>query len=171
MRVAHILRKYDPVGMGRHRDGHRAPRRPDLAGQGVESVVYAPRLAQAPAAGGSAGGGRLRVRRFRAFVSVWGMPAAQKRQMVAVGGNLLSFELIGALWRERGAGRDSFACPGTARRHRARGGARRRLPFVLSIHGGAYDLPAPVRQELQPVGRRADGTGAGRWVCCSAQGT
>ena len=40
------------------------------------------------------------VKRFHACVPIWGITATQRRQMVAVGGNLMSFDLISALWRE-----------------------------------------------------------------------
>ncbi len=151
MRVAHILRKYDPAQWG---GTETAIERltAGFAGQGVESVVYAPRLA------GTAGGGAAAadplvaagcvVRRFRAFVSVWGISAERKRQMVAVGGNVMSFGLLGALGRERGLEvihSHALGRLGAVGRVVARG---RRVPFVLSVHGGAYDLPVAVRAGL-----------------------
>jgi glycosyltransferase involved in cell wall biosynthesis len=89
------------------------------------------------------------VRRFRAIVSLWGIRAERREQMIAVGGNVLSFDLMGALWREPGVDvihSHALGRLGAMGRVVARG---RRLPFVLSIHGGAYDLPAEVRQQLQ----------------------
>eukprot|EP01034_Spumella_vulgaris_P016526 gene16526-21104_t len=55
-----------------------------FAGQGVESVVYAPRLAEAATVADPLVAAGCVVRRFRAFVPVWGIPAEQKWQMVAV---------------------------------------------------------------------------------------
>jgi glycosyltransferase involved in cell wall biosynthesis len=153
MRVAHLLRKYDPAEWG---GTETAIERltAGLGALGVESVVYAPLLAAASVAPDPLAAAGCAVRRFRAFVSLWGIPAERKQQMVAVGGNVLSLGLIGALWRERGLsvvhshalGRLGAIAHAVAR--------ARRLPFVLSVHGGAYDLPAAVRQELH---RPADG--------------
>lgn len=149
MRVAHIMRKYQPAewggtetalqrlteGLGRHR---------------VESIVFCP----ADGASGAAGAldplaeAGCTVKRFRACVPVWGVPAQARHQMLAVGGNLLSFELPRLLAREPGLdvvhthtlGRLGGIALTTAR--------RRRLPGVVTIHGGVLDLPAQVRQEL-----------------------
>jgi glycosyltransferase involved in cell wall biosynthesis len=147
MRVAHILRKYDPSEWG---GTETAIERlaAGLAVRGVESVVCAPRLAQASRPADPLAAAGCVVRRFRAFVPVWGLSAEKKRQMVAVGGNLLSFELMALLWREAGLDvihSHALGRLGAMGRAVARG---RRLPFVLSIHGGAYDLPLPVRRSL-----------------------
>ena len=187
MRVAHLLRKYDPTEWG-GTETAIARLTEGLAGQGVGSVVYAPRLSPAMTAAegtspisdmggtpmppvsaakrgtgapseGAQQTGRSSaadplvaagcvVRRFRAFVSIWGITAERKQQLVAVGGNLLSFDLPGSLWREPGLdvihahvrGRLGAIGRGVAR--------GRGLPFVLSVHGGAYDLPSAVRQGL-----------------------
>ena len=148
MRIAHILRKYDPAEWG---GTETAIERlaAGFAGQGVASIVYAPRLAQAVTAVDPLAAAGCIVRRFRAFVAVWGVPAERKRQMVVAGGNVMSFDLIGALWREPGLDvihSHALGRLGATGRAAARG---RRLPFVLSVHGGAYDLPAAVRQELR----------------------
>src|SRR5476651_394409 len=101
MRVAHILRKYDPAEWG---GTETAIERlvTGFAGRAVESIVYAPRLPKAIAAVDPLAVAGCTVRRFRAFVPVWGISAERKRQMVAVGGNLMSFDLIRSLWREPG---------------------------------------------------------------------
>jgi hypothetical protein len=203
MRVAHLLRKYDPTEWG-GTETAIARLTAGLAAQGVDSVVYAPRLPRTmtaaegasqlsdmggtpmppvtaakrgtgvppvdsqqtgrrPAADPLVAAGCV-VRRFRAFVPVWGIAAERKRQLVAVGGNLLSFDLPGALWREPGLDvihAHVLGRLGAIGRAVAR---RRRLPFVLSVHGGAYDLPSAVRQGLvQPA--------AGGWDSCCAPGT
>lgn len=149
MHVAHLLRKYDPAEWG---GTETAIERlvAGLVGLDTQSVIFAPRLPQATTevrdplvAAGAV------VRRFRALVSLWGITAERKRQMVAVGGNLFSFDLMGALWREEGLDvihSHALGRLGALARVVARG---RRLPLVLSIHGGAFDLPAAVRQELQ----------------------
>lgn len=152
MRIAHLLRKYNPTEWG---GTETALERlaAGFIGRDVESIVYAPRLAAADAAADPLAAAGCTVRRFRAFVPVWGISAERKRQMVAVGGNVMSFELIRALWREPGLSvihSHALGRLGAIGRAVAR---ERRLPFVLSVHGGAYDLPAGVREELhRPAG-------------------
>ena len=148
MRVAHLLRKYRPEEWGGtetavHRliDGLRA--------HGVESSVYAPRLEPGaithsdPLASAGAS-----VRRYRATAPVWGISAEQRKQLVAVGGNLLSLDLPFKLLREPG-----LSVIHTHATNRIGGAGlaaarRRRVPLVVTIHGGALDLPAAVRESL-----------------------
>jgi starch synthase len=147
MRVAHILRKYDPAEWGGTETAiHLLVK--GLDANGVESLVYAPELAHKiegtdplTAAGG-------KIRRFRAVVPIWGISPERRRQMVAVGGNVISLDLLRALWREpspdvvhsHALGRLGAIAQTAARKHGK--------PFVISIHGGAYDLPPAVRQDL-----------------------
>lgn len=147
MRIAHILRKYDPAEWG---GTETAIERlvAGFAGRDVASIVFAPRLPLATKHPDPLLAVGCTVRRFRAFLPVWGISAARKRQMVAVGGNVMSFDLIRALWREPGLDlihAHVLGRLGAIGRAVAR---ERRLPFVLSVHGGAYDLPAGVRAEL-----------------------
>jgi alpha-maltose-1-phosphate synthase len=147
MRIAHLLRKYDPSEWGGTETAIERLAR-GLAALAVESVAFAPRLSQPIVVADPLTGAGCPVRRFRAIVSLWGIRAERRRQMVAVGGNVMSFDLIGSLWRERGIDvihSHALGRLGAIGRAVARG---RRLPFVLSIHGGAYDLPAAVREEL-----------------------
>src|SRR5262249_17450270 len=92
MRIAHILRKYNPAEWGGTEtavqqllDGLRAHR--------TESVVYCPRTTQVQSVDPLRDTGH-QVERFRAFLPVWRIPAAQRRQLVSVGGNLMSLDLI-----------------------------------------------------------------------------
>lgn len=147
MRIAHLLRKYDPSEWGGTETAIERLAR-GLAEQSVTSVVFAPRLERAATVADPLVAAGCAVRRFRAFVSLWGIAAERRRELVAVGGNVLSFDLISALWRERGVDlvhSHALGRLGAIARTVAR---RRRLPFVLSVHGGAYDLPEAVRAEL-----------------------
>jgi glycosyltransferase involved in cell wall biosynthesis len=168
MRVAQLLRKYDPTEWGGTESAiHQLTA--GLAAHGVESVVYAPWIpdvnrgeARFRSHRGSdathpaprredwdplATAGRT-VRRFHACVPVWGIPSERKRQLIAVGGNAISFDLPGALWSERNlevVHSHALGRLGAIGRVVARS---RRLPFVLSVHGGVYDLPAAVTERL-----------------------
>jgi starch synthase len=150
MRVAHILRKYDPAEWGGTETAiHLLVK--GLSARTVDSVVYAPALAHD--AGGNdpltAAGGVLK--RFRAVVPVWGISPERRRQMVAVGGNVISLDLLRALWREpkidlihsHALGRLGAIGQTIAR--------TQKKPFVVSVHGGAYDLPDAVRQDFSKM--------------------
>ncbi len=151
MRVAHILRKYDPAEWG---GTETAIERlaVGFAGQDVNSIIYAPRVARVSDATSVADplvAAGCTVRRFRAVVPVWGISAERKKQMIAVGGNVVSFDLFRALGREHELDvihSHALGRLGAIGRIVARA---RGLAFVLSVHGGAYDLPATVRQELR----------------------
>ena len=106
MRVAHLLRKFDPAEWG---GTETAIERlaSGLAAEDVDSVIYAPQLptrtaeVSAAAAPASPAG---TVRRFRARVPVWGISAERKRQLVALReledeGDRLSREAIADLFR------------------------------------------------------------------------
>lgn len=153
LKVAHLLRKYDPSEWG----GTETVIHQLLQGWrdgGIESVVYCPELPRRPAgpdpleeAGGT-------VRRFRACVPVWGIAEERRRQLVAVGGNLMSFDLIPALWREPGVDLIHAHALGRVGGIGLTVARRRRLPFVVTVHGGLYDLPAALRRPAPAAGPR-----------------
>jgi glycosyltransferase involved in cell wall biosynthesis len=146
MRAVHILRKLNPVEWG---GTETAIERlcSGLSQQGVDTVAYCPRLEHAQDGDPLSRSG-CKVKRFRAFVPVVGISPQRKRQLVSVGGNLMSFDLASSLWRERDAAiihSHVLGRIGGIARIVAR---RRRIPFVVSIHGGVMDLPSKVRQEF-----------------------
>ena len=138
MKVAHILRKLDPAEWsGTETAIYRLFE--GLRSHGVEPTVFCPRVRTAePNPIAEAG---FKVREFDAFVPVLGLTAEQRRQLISVGGNLMSFNLISSLWREPNLsvihthtlGRIGGIALTVAR--------RRQVPFVVSIHGGVLDLP------------------------------
>src|SRR5580700_372061 len=146
MKVAHLLRKYNPAEWGGTEtalyglcDGLRQ--------SGVSSVVYCPSIPGGAERDPLTEAGCV-VKRFHACVPIWGISPEKKRQMVAVGGNLMSFELIRALWREPGLAvvhSHALGRIGAIGRMVAR---RRGLPVLFTTHGGVYDLPAPLKQSL-----------------------
>jgi alpha-maltose-1-phosphate synthase len=145
MRVAHLLRKYNPAEWG---GTETALQRlfHGLAPQGVTPVIFCPRTpCDAPDPFKAAG---YPIKRFRACVPVWGLPKEHRQQWVSVGGNLMSFDLIGSLWKEpdvqvvhsHALGRIGGIGLTVAR--------RRRLPFVVTVHGGALDLPQKLKEDF-----------------------
>jgi alpha-maltose-1-phosphate synthase len=146
MRIAHILRKYYPAEWGgtetavqRLLNGLRAHQ--------AEVVVYCPKRRETFEHDPLVEAGH-QVHRFRAFLPVWGLTEEQKKQLLAVGGNLMSFDLLWKLQWE-----PDLAVMHTHTLNRLGGIAAtvarvRRMPLVVTIHGGVLDLPAAVRQQL-----------------------
>src|SRR5882757_7068978 len=100
MRVAHVLRKYNPAEWG---GTETAIQRlfTGLRKHGVESVVFCPQIKDVFTADPLAEAG-CAVKRFRAFLPVLGLSPMERQQQIAVGGNLMSFDLPLALWCEPG---------------------------------------------------------------------
>jgi alpha-maltose-1-phosphate synthase len=148
MRIAHLLRKYNPSEWG-GTESVMLQLTAEMARLGVESVVYAPRISPGAAPPDPLAAAGCTVRRFGACVPIWGISPERRRQMVAVGGNVVSFGLAGSLWGENGVDvihSHALGRLGATGRLVARA---RRIPFVISIHGGAYDVPAGLRAELR----------------------
>src|SRR4051812_32866375 len=100
MRIIHLLRKYNPAEWG---GTETAIQRlfEGLRRRAVDSIVYCPRIDGEVTAEDPLRAAGCQVERFKAFVPIWGISPQQKRQMVSVGGNLMSFDLIPALWRQK----------------------------------------------------------------------
>ena len=149
MRVAHVLRKYNPAEWGgtetalqRLFDGLRP--------EGVTPIIYCPRL-------DDQGNGAHEdpferagypMKRFRACVPIWGLPDDAKRQHISVGGNLMSFDLLPALWREHDVSAIHSHTLGRIGGIALTVARRRKLPFVVTIHGGVLDLPDKLKQDF-----------------------
>jgi len=89
-----------------------------------------------------------RVQRFRAFVPILGLSRQRRHQLVSVGGNLMSFDLIHSLWRERELSVMHAHTLGRIGGIALTIAKQRRLPFVVTIHGGVLDLPAKIKQSF-----------------------
>lgn len=150
MRIAHLLRKYNPAEWG----GTETVIRQIFEGlkrQGVESAVYSPSLA--PGDPGHTVRDPLAdvgcaVKRFDACVPVWGIPEETRRQLAAVGGNLMSFDLLRQLWADRGFSLIHSHALGRIGGIGLTLARQRNLPFVVTVHGGLYDLPPTLRKSM-----------------------
>jgi starch synthase len=151
MRTVHLLRKYDPAQWG----GTETAIQRLFAGlreHDVESVVYCPAIKANSAKDPLAAAGH-RIERFSAFVPILGISSQRKRQIVSVGGNLMSLDLLPRLMREKNVSivhTHALGRIGGIGRLAAR---FRDVPLVVTIHGGVLDLPAEIKKDFkQPVG-------------------
>lgn len=152
MKVAHVLRKCDPDEWG-GTESHLLHLVTGLGRRGVESVLFSPRLPRPPAALDPFEAAGIPNRRFRAVLPVVGIDAACRARAVAVGGNLVSADAPWRLWREPGL--DVVHAHAL---NRLGGVARtvarlRRIPYVVSIHGGVTTLPDDVARRLTEASR------------------
>src|SRR5947207_8137226 len=147
MRVIHLLRKYDPAEWG----GTESAVQRLFAGlreQGVTPVMYCPRIEEVRDQRSEIRDQGPEIRRFRAYLPIWGISREYRRQLVAVGGNLMSFDLMPRLLAERDAALIHTHTLGRLGSIASLVARARRLPFVISIHGGLFDLPAPLKHDF-----------------------
>jgi len=143
METAHLLRKYNPAEWGGTEtavkqlvDG--------LAELKVKSAIYAPTLPKAPETDPFAAAGHS-IKRYRAFLPVAGLSPDARKQMIAVGGNIMSFELFHRLLFHR-----KLEVIHSHALNRIGGigltvAKARKVPFLLTIHGGVLALPQSVK--------------------------
>jgi len=147
MTVVHVLRKYNPAEWGgtesalqRLFDG--------LAPTGIKNLVYCPHGPR-PVENDPLSEAGCTIKRFRACVPVWGISREQREQMVSVGGNLMSFELVASLWREREVSIIHTHALGRLGGIARSVAHRRKVPCVLTIHGGVLDLPDQLKESFR----------------------
>lgn len=151
MRTVHLLRKYNPSQWGgtetavqRLFDGLREHE--------VESIVYCPAISGETAKDPLAAAG-YRIERFHAFMPVLGISRERKRQIVSVGGNLMSLDLAPRLWFEKDISiihTHALGRIGGIGRMVAR---KRGVPLVITVHGGVLDLPPAIIKDFNtPIG-------------------
>jgi len=145
MHISHILRKYEPAQWG---GTETAVLRliQGLQDHGVSSAVHAPQCA---ITGGSDPISDLgvKVSRYHAFAPISGISSRQREELVSWGGNLFSFDLFSQLLQSPADVIHSHAL------NRIAGiGLRvarwKKIPHVITLHGGALDIPAEVNQKL-----------------------
>jgi glycosyltransferase involved in cell wall biosynthesis len=146
MRTVHIVRKYDLAEWGGTETAVQRLLR-GLSGEDIDSVLYCPSLngvtsSRVPIETSFA------VKYYRACVPVWGLTPDAKRQFVSLGGNLFSFDLLPALCWERGVDLVHTHALGRLGAMGAFVAQRWNVPFVVTIHGGFLDLPAPMKREF-----------------------
>jgi glycosyltransferase involved in cell wall biosynthesis len=147
MRVAHILRKYVPAEWGGTETAIQGLTA-GLSAHGVTSLVYHPAASDPPASDPLAAGG-CEMHPFHAHLPIIGLSPAERREMVAVGGNLLSFDLPWLLAREPDLAVIHSHVLGRLGGIACTVARRRNLPFVVTLHGGVFALPDAVKQKFE----------------------
>jgi glycosyltransferase involved in cell wall biosynthesis len=153
MRVAHVLRKYNPAEWG---GTETALQRlfEGLTPEAVTPVIFCPKAESNGEVDDPFELAGYPMKRFRACVPTLGLPEDEKRQQIAVGGNLMSFDLLPALWRERDLAVIHSHTLGRIGGIGLTVARRRNLPFLVTIHGGVLDLPEKLKQEFaSPLSR------------------
>jgi glycosyltransferase involved in cell wall biosynthesis len=147
LRIAHVLRKYNPAEWG---GTETAIQRlfTGLRKHGVGSVVFSPQIANVFAADPLTEAG-CDIRRFRAFLPVLGLLPAERQRQIAVGGNLMSLDLPLILWREPDISVIHTHALGRIGSVAAFIALLRRVPLVVTIHGGYLDLPEAVKESFE----------------------
>jgi glycosyltransferase involved in cell wall biosynthesis len=79
---------------------------------------------------------------------VLGLDEADKRQWISVGGNLMSFELPWLLWREPNLQIIHSHALGRLGGIGLTIAKRRRLPFVVTVHGGVLAIPDSLKESF-----------------------
>jgi glycosyltransferase involved in cell wall biosynthesis len=146
MHAAHILRKYHPKEWG----GTETAVLRLLSGLNtheVSSTVFCPAINDTPEIDPIANTA-TDVKRFSYFLPVLGLSKAQREQLIAWGGNLMSFDLMKKLFIE-----PELDVIHTHALNRLAGVSMlvakfRKLPLVATIHGGVLDLPTQVANQL-----------------------
>ncbi len=145
MHISHVLRKYEPAQWG---GTETAVLRlvQGLQAHDVSSTVHAPQASQASSLDPISAAG-IQMRRYHAFVPVSGITASQRNELVSWGGNLFSLSLFAHLLQARG---DVIHCHAINRL--AGIGLQvarwKKIPHVVTLHGGALDIPAEVGEKL-----------------------
>ncbi len=146
MRAVHLLRKLNPDEWG----GTETAIQRLLAGlreHGVSPVIYCPRLEQPTHQDPLADSG-WKIQRFRAFVPILGISKQRRRELVSVGGNLMSFDLISSLWNEEDVSVIHAHTLGRIGGIALTVAKQRQIPFVVTIHGGVLDLPTQIQKSF-----------------------
>jgi starch synthase len=145
MHISHIFRKYDPSQWG---GTETAVLRliQGLQTHDISSAVHAPHCATLGDSDPIRDVG-VKVSRYHAFAPVSGITQRHRDELVSWGGNLFSFDLFAQLLQSPADVIHSHAL------NRIAGiGLRvarwKKIPHVVTLHGGALDIPSEVNEQL-----------------------
>lgn len=138
VKVAHVMRRFSPEKWGGTESVVYNVTR-ELQAQGIESPVFCTDMFSRP---GVETVGEVTVRRFRYLFPWFGLSSEAKSRLRSKGGSPLSLSLFFGLLRER-----NVSVIHAHVQHRLGGMARtaaklKGIPYVVSVHGGHFTLPA-----------------------------
>lgn len=152
MNIAHLLRKYELDEWGGTETSLRNICR-GLLMDGVDSTIFCPVSSKKHEFTGASTDPLqelgCKIIRYHSLIPVWNLSEQQKKDYRKVGGNLLSFDLPWLLWKEKDI---SLIHSHTLNRLGAIGyhlAKLRKIPFVLTIHGGYYGIPNAIQENFQ----------------------
>lgn len=145
MRVAHILRKYVPAEWGGTETAIKNLTQ-GLAAQEAKSILFHPRAGKPQSDPLAAAGCEMRP--FHAHLPIIGLSRAARQEMIAIGGNLLSFDLPWMLSLEPGLNVIHSHVLGRLGGIACTVARRRNIPFVVTIHGGVLAVPAEMKRRM-----------------------
>ena len=97
--------------------------------------------------------GGIPVQRFSYRYPLWGLPASQREQMDKKGGNPLSFSLFRYLLNQSDLGLVHLHTMGRLAAQVRMACRIRGIPYVLSLHGGNFCVPAQEQQYFRNLTR------------------
>lgn len=146
MKIAHILRKYNPLEWA-GTETAVLNLAIGLRKSNTLSKIFCPSILDRAAGPFELNG--FDVQSVKSFLPAFGLSEEQKKRLIAIGGNIFSWQLLNALWKEKDLSCIHSHCLGLFGAIGMQVASLRKIPFVISIHGGALDLPQEVLKNLQ----------------------
>lgn len=146
MKIAHILRKYNPLEWA-GTETAVLNLAIGLRNISVSSKIFCP-IIDGKSLGPFENEG-FDVQRIKAFLPVAGLSSKQKKRLIAIGGNIFSWQLLKALWYEKDLSCIHSHALGLFGAIGLKVARAKKIPFIVSIHGGALDLPKEALKSLQ----------------------
>lgn len=146
MKIVHVLRKLNPHEWAGTETALKGLVQ-GLSLLGLSSVVFSPKIANTQGDEYFENTACL-IKRFHAFLPFLGLHQGQKERLISIGGNLMSLDLPWLLWKESDASVIHTHTLGTIGGIALCIARLRKLPFIVSLHGGALDLSEKVKQDF-----------------------
>lgn len=145
LKVAQILRKYQPnEWAGTEMAVLRMLK--SLRLKNVSCKIFCPTLEEITLGPFEKEG--FDVCRVEAVLPLLGLTPENKAKLISVGGNLLSFQLFWALWKEPNLSLIHSHTMGLFGATAMLVACLRKIPLVVTIHGGALDIPRETKESL-----------------------
>ncbi len=154
LHIAHVLRKYNANEWA----GTETVLKEmfECWGKQVNSTLFCP----STSTNSSGLFDAISIERYEAFLPILGLSEENKKRLISIGGNLMSFDLAGKLAAHKDLSLIHSHTLGLLGAIAEKTARRMGIPFVLSIHGGALDLPKESLEQL--IAPQKDGIAWGK---------